>query len=272
MNRLAFLLSLLKYSITHPVAGKHLLEAKSQTWKDSKQKNPIFDYGSKKMELDQIIGKLFPDTNHSLSKLEQDIMHLQNHTRSFFDKLQTENFPSKAKPYPIEYTLDNKAGIFLYVLCKLLKPDKIIETGVAYGSSSMYILQALEENKNGMLYSIDYAFSPWQSKQMIGAAIPDNLRKNWNLIFGPSSQELPKLLSSINPIDVFFHDSLHTFKNMTFEFETAWPYIKKGGFLISDDISGNNAFHRFSSKLNLEPLVLPQKSSHDSFLGILKKS
>jgi predicted O-methyltransferase YrrM len=272
MNRLVFLLSFLKYSITHPATGKLLLQSKYQIWKDSRDKNSIFDYGRKKIEIDEILKRLFPDVDYSLSNLEQNILHLQNHTHSFFTKLQGENYPSRAKPYPTEYMLDNNSGLFLYVLCKLLKPDKIVETGVAYGLSSMYILQALHENKRGTLYSIDYAFSPWQSKQMIGAAIPDDLRKNWNFIFGPSSQELTKLLSSINNIDVFFHDSFHSFKNMTFEFETTWPYIRRGGFLISDDISGNNAFHKFYSKLNVSSLILPQKSSHDSFLGILQKS
>ncbi len=272
MNKLAFLLSVLKYSITHPVVGKELLKSKFQTWEDSKDKDLVFDYGSKKMDLDKILQTLFPDENYSLSSLEGNTIDLQEHARTFFNKLQTISYPSKAKPYPIEYTLDNTSSFFLYTLCKLLKPDKVVETGVAYGLSSMYILQALYENKKGMLYSIDFAFRPWQSQEMIGAAIPDNLRKNWKLIFGPSSKDLGKLLSSINPIDVFFHDSLHTFKNMISEFETVWPYIKKGGFFISDDISCNNAFHKFYSKLNLEPLILPQKSSQNSFLGILKKS
>ncbi|MDE1769769.1 MAG: class I SAM-dependent methyltransferase [Thaumarchaeota archaeon] len=261
----------MKYSITHPGVGRELLKSKYQTWDDSRKKYSIFDYNSKKMELDEILERLFPELKGSFSDLEKNTINLQNHTRIFFDKIKDIDYPSHTKPYPIEYTLDNTSGFFLYVLCKLLKPDTVVETGVAYGSSSMYILQALSENNKGTLYSIDFAFSPWQSEKMIGAAIPDDLRKNWKLIFGPSSQELPKLLPTISPIDVFFHDSLHTFKNMTSEFETAWPHIKKGGFLISDDISGNNAFYKFYSKLNLDPFVLPQKSSPNSFLGILQK-
>lgn len=271
MSKLIFLLSFLKYSFTHPLVGKELFKFKYQAWKDSRNKDSIFDYASKKIDLDEILRRLFPEEVYSLSQLEGNTMDLQKHTSSFFNKLETINYPSKAKPYPVEYTLDNTSGLFLYALCKFLKPDKVVETGVAYGLSSMYILQALSENKKGILYSIDFTFSPWQSKEMIGAAIPNSLRKNWKLIYGPSSKELNKLLSSINPIDIFFHDSLHTFNNMLFEFETVWPHIKSGGFLISDDISQNNAFYRFYSTFNLEPLILPQKSSQNSFLGILKK-
>lgn len=272
MNNLSFLTSILRYSIIHPIVGIQLLQSKYQTWYDSRNKDPIFNYGSKKNELGEILRRLFPNSDYySVLDLQKNVSDLQNYAHDFFNKLQGDVYPSRKKPYPIEYTLDNTSGFFLYALCKLLKPEKIVETGVAYGSSSMYILQAIYENKKGTLYSIDYAFTPWQSKEMIGAAIPDHLRKNWKLVFGPSSQKLKKLLASLSEIDVFFHDSLHTSKNMTFEFETAWPCIKKGGCLISDDISGNNAFYKFYSKLNVEPLILSQKSNN-SYLGVLQKS
>ena len=104
---------------------------------------------------------------------------------------------------------------------------------------------------------------------MIGSAIPSYMRQNWKLILGSSSEKLKKTLSTLDSLDIFFHDSLHTYKNMTFEFETVWPFITKNGFLISDDISGNNAFHDFYSKMSSEPFILPQNEK--SFLGILKK-
>ena len=65
------------------------------------------------------------------------------------------------------------------------------------------------------------------------------------------------------------------------EFETSWPFIKKSGFLISDDVLDNNAFYEFHSKLNLKPfLLLSQKgkvissvleSSTKDYLGIIQK-
>jgi hypothetical protein len=54
-----------------------------------------------------------------------------------------------------------------------------------------------------------------------------------------------------------------------FEFETAWPYITNGGFLISDDIGDNNAFHDFCTKMKLDSIILKQKTG--SYLGIIKK-
>jgi len=255
------------FSITNPQAGKQILRAKYQSWQDSRQS--VVNYSKKKFQLDEIVKELFPEHLHLLEDFRKSTDKLQNHTDDFFNKLKNETYPSKRKPYPLEYTLDNKSGFFLYMLCKIIKPEKVVETGVAYGLSSMYILQALFENKKGTLYSIDSVFSPWQSKEMIGSAIPSYLNKNWKLIFGLSSKKLKKTLSSLGSIDVFFHDSLHTYKNMQFEFETAWPFVNKDSFLISDDISGNNAFHDFCSKMSLDPLILQQNEK--SFLGIIKK-
>lgn len=267
MNKLSFLASLLAYTITNPKVGIQILQAKYQSWQDSK--HPVFNYAEKNLQLDDIIKALFPESPYSIGDLRKDTSKLQTHTSDFFDKLKNESYPSKEKPYPLEYTLDNNSGLFLYALCKIIKPKTVVETGVAYGLSSMYILQAMFENKKGTLYSIDSVFSPWQSKEMIGSAIPSYLRANWRLTFGSSSEKLKNILSSLDYLDIFFHDSLHTYKNMKFEFETVWPFINKDGFLISDDISGNNAFSNFYLKLNLEPFILPQNDK--SFLGILKK-
>lgn len=216
----------------------------------------LFEYKTTDRYIESAITKLFPHETFSIKDLHHNLMPLENHLKEFFKKLETEQYPSKKKPYPINYSLVNDAGFFLYALCKMLKPNRVVETGVAYGNSSSYILQALHENKKGNLYSIDSIFSPWQTKEMIGSAIPLELKSKWHLILDSSSKKLPTLLNSLNEIDVFFHDSLHTSKNMMFEFETAWPFIKSGGFLLSDDISGNNAFHKFCSDLKCDALVI----------------
>lgn len=269
MKKSNFLANLLIYAITHPKSGKHILVGKYQSWQDSKVRS-VFDYASKQSEFNLILKSFFPDTNYSLNDLQNDTREIQSHVTDFSSRLDRSAYPSKEKPYPLDYSLDNTSGLFLYALCKIVKPDIVIETGVAYGLSSMYILQALNENNKGKLLSIDYIFSPWQTQEMIGTAIPEHLRDRWELVFGPSSEKLTKVLSDAGSVDIFFHDSLHTYKNMLYEFEKAWPYIKKGGFLISDDIGGNNAFHDFCSSRNIESFFLSQKQS--SSLGIVRKS
>ena len=86
-----------------------------------------------------------------------------------------------------------------------------------------------------------------------------------------STKKLKNLLESVGKIDIFLHDSMHTYKNMIFEFESAWPYIKHDGFLLSDDILENNSFLEFYKSKNLEPILLSTLDQKHTF-GILKKS
>jgi len=264
----SLLFDLLKFAMLHPKIGVQIVQSALQSYNDSKQDVKTLDVRS--LQVSEVINNLFPHTTISLVKLRENLTTLHNYLTNFFEKLENKNYPSKEKPYPIDYSLDDSSSLFLYILCKIVKPDTVVETGVAYGRSSSYILQALSENNKGNLYSIDSIFRPWESKQMIGSVIPKDLTNRWKFIFGPSSTELKKLLDKLGMVDIFFHDSLHTSKNMMFEFETAWPFIKNDGFLISDDITGNNAFYKFSKSKNLQPIIISSKNKN-SMIGILHK-
>ena len=268
MNRMTYLAKFLIYSISSPKKGIEAFKTKYQSMQDTVA--DLQDYSSKQQNLEELIDILFPNHVITIQNAITNTNKLQDHIADFFNNLKSEKYPSKKKPYPTEYSIDDKSGLFLYLLCKITKPEQVVETGVAYGLSTMYVLQALEENKKGSLHSIDGVFSPWQTKEMIGTAIPSNLKNRWNFHFGSSTKNLNNVLSSMSSVDIFLHDSLHTYKNMMFEFEMAWPYISSGGFLISDDVGDNNAFYDFCTKLNLDFITLKQKSG--TYLGIIKKN
>ena len=79
-----------------------------------------------------------------------------------------------------------------------------------------------------------------------GWLVPASLRSRWKLHLGDAQVLLPDLLPTLGPIDVFIHDSLHTYAHMMFEFQTAWPRLRAGGFLLSDDTDWNTAFQDFA--------------------------
>lgn len=136
----------------------------------------------------------------------------------------------------------------LYVLCRISKPEVVIETGVADGFSSAFILRALEKNQKGHLYSIDLPNQPGQglgNNKQTGWLVPEEFKHRWSLIFGSSQNKLPALLQDLGKIDIFFHDSDHSYQNMMFEFNQAWRYLKPRGYLLSDDITENDAFADF---------------------------
>lgn len=147
----------------------------------------------------------------------------------------------------------------LYVICRIIKPEIVVETGVADGFSSSFILRALEENKDGHLYSIDLPNQKGQEIKLdknTGWIIPDNLRKRWDLILGSSSDKLSPLLEKLKTIDAFYHDSDHSYQNMIYEFNVALPYLKEDGIIISDDITDNRSFNDFCKTVNGKNLEL----------------
>ncbi len=144
-------------------------------------------------------------------------------------------------------------GTMLYVICRKLRPETVVETGVASGISSSYILCALETNGSGGLHSIDL---PWGRTGESGWLIPEYLRHRWQLLEGRSSEKLPPLLEKLGEIDIFFHDSDHSYRNMLREFETAWARLKTGGLLLSHNIDYNDAFSDFCRSTGVKGVSL----------------
>ncbi|MDP3792253.1 MAG: class I SAM-dependent methyltransferase [bacterium] len=174
--------------------------------------------------------------------------------------------------------------LMLYLLTRIKKPQIVVETGVASGRSSSAILEALDENGGGNLFSVDLPkFYEGQPEMYLtedgrkehcgfvpkgkepGWLVPDKLRKRWSLILGDSKTELLKLAIRLKRVDIFYHDSDHSYDAMMSEFQTIWPFIPPGGILLSDDVKGNNAFQDFVKKIK-------PKFHHDyDGLGIISK-
>ncbi|MCX5705618.1 MAG: class I SAM-dependent methyltransferase [Candidatus Omnitrophica bacterium] len=134
----------------------------------------------------------------------------------------------------------------LYVITRILKPEHVVETGVANGFSSAFILHALEANKKGRLYSIDLPNQPGQViEKQTGWLVSDDLRSRWDLIIGSSRDMLEPLMKKLQAIDIFYHDSEHSYENMMFEFKLAWKYIKPDGYMLADDITDNSSYNEF---------------------------
>lgn len=134
-----------------------------------------------------------------------------------------------------------------YYLVRLRKPKIVVETGVWSGKSSWSILQALKDNQEGKLFSLDIGAKTFGNTHLpvseIGGFVPYSLRDRWNLIIGDSKIELPKLLNTIGTIDMFQHDSDHSYDYMSFEYQTALKSLHVDGILCSDDVNLNEAFN-----------------------------
>jgi predicted O-methyltransferase YrrM len=139
-------------------------------------------------------------------------------------------------------TSENFAAEFLYVLIRAARPDVVVETGVLYGGSSGPILEALEANGKGALHSIDLGTGP--NEPPSDFLVHPGLRHRWSFIRGDARRELPRLLRRLGEIDMFYHDSLHTFEHMTWEFRTAGRRLRPGGILASHDVRTPDSVRR----------------------------
>jgi predicted O-methyltransferase YrrM len=180
------------------------------------------------------------------------------------------NMPPEA-PFGAFHNGDSVLGRLCYSVARALQPDAVVETGVCYGVTSSYLLKALEANGRGSLHSIDLPPLGKDGDRFIGWLIPAELRSRWNLHRGASRRVLRPLLAQVGPLDLFIHDSLHTYKNMRHEFALAWEALRPGGVLISDDIEGNAAFGELSQRPDVAQSVVIKEMNKNSLLGVAVK-
>ncbi len=173
---------------------------------------------------------------------EPALGNIEEHTRRRLADIRRRD------PFVPKWAADSVLARCCYLACRLLKPDVVMETGVAYGVSSAFILGALEENGRGVLHSVDLPPLRRGYERYWGVAVPEALGSRWNLHRGSSGRVLPRLLDELETVDLFVHDSLHTHRNMRREFEAVWPRLRTGGVLIADDVERNRAFDELQQK------------------------
>jgi predicted O-methyltransferase YrrM len=174
-------------------------------------------------------------------------------------------------PFARSHNGDALLGRLCYALARTIRPKAVVETGVCYGVSSAYLLAALETNREGRLYSIDLPPLGKDGDNYVGWLVPGNLRRRWTFERGTSRRLLGPLAEMLGSIDLFVHDSQHTYKNMKFEFETAWPALRPGGVLISDDVEGNAAFSELTRRRDVASFAVIREKDKSALVGVAVK-
>lgn len=138
------------------------------------------------------------------------------------------------------------APIELYALVRLTNPENLVESGVASGVSSTFLLLGAKANHAGTLHSIDYPVTrqtgernaPWAipPRHSSGWAIPRGLKRKWDLRLGRSEDLLRSLLNEIGRVDFYCHDSPIDEKHFEFEMKTVVRYLKPGSVVVADNI------------------------------------
>lgn len=159
----------------------------------------------------------------------------------------------------------------LWVLVRHVRPERVVETGVARGISSAFVLDALTRNGTGHLWSIDLPLLGRQWKGLVGCAVDPALHGRWTYVRGASRRKLPSLLASLGSIGMFVHDGLHTGACQAFEYRAAWAHLEQAGIVASDDVDFSDSFPLFAESVG-RPAVLAAEPAKGGVVGFLRKS
>jgi len=177
------------------------------------------------------------------------------------------SLPSDA-PFALHHNGDFSLAQLCYLLVRLMRPKAVVETGVCYGVTSAFLLQALRVNGTGCLHSLDLPPLGKAGDDFVGWLIPQDLRSNWRLHRGRSVDLLPDLVRQLGEIDIFLHDSLHTYRNMIREFEIVTPFLSAQSVVVADDVEGNAAFKEWVAQSHPWYSAVLQEQSKQSLLGV----
>lgn len=161
---------------------------------------------------------------------------------------------------------------FIYNLSNYLKATRVIETGVAFGWSSLAILLSLQDRADSKLISVDL---PYKGKEdIVGMVVPDYLRDKWELIKMPDREGVPLALQSSHEFDLCHYDSDKTYAGRISTYHLLWKSLRKNGVFVSDDIGDNLAFRDYCKSINKKPIIFKFRKNQlcgTKYVGLILK-
>jgi len=144
----------------------------------------------------------------------------------------------------------------LYFLVRLLRPQVVVETGVAAGWSSRAILEAMNVNEEGNLYSSDFPYFRLKNpERYIGVVVPERLKGRWAVDTRGDQIALPAISREVPKIDLFHYDSDKSARGRESALKEVIPKMAAGSLILMDDIQDCTYFRDMVHSASLEPTV-----------------
>lgn len=124
-----------------------------------------------------------------------------------------------------------------YAFVRATQPDLVVETGTHLGLGSCVLASALLRNGHGRLTTID--IDP-EAGYLIGGPYASVIDRRTG-----SSVEL---LAGIRDVDIFLHDSLHTYDYETLELKAVEPNLSPGAIVLSDNAHDSAALSDWAER------------------------
>jgi predicted O-methyltransferase YrrM len=162
----------------------------------------------------------------------------------FLEKLSTVTLPDLggfAKGNAGGQAVRQQEGQLLYGICTVFLPKTVLETGTHTGCSTNYLLKYAKEH-NSTVDSFDV-------EGRAGEDLMPDLTGNLTL-HKPKKRLLSKKVTSADielirekvletaakGVDLFFHDSDHSYDNAKWEYDNVTPFMKKGSVVLLHDV------------------------------------
>ena len=189
-------------------------------------------------------------TNFRLIEKQSIANHIREEYAEQLNAIKNTGRSAWKTAYASSYDIRKNSCLTIYDIIRRKKPNVVLETGVANGFSTRMILAALNKNKKGILYSVEIS-------KDVGKFVNGINKKRWKLIVGKPDTIFSNALRKIRKVDIFLHDSDHSYNQMKKEFNQVKNKMTKGGIIMSDDIDVNNAFMEFAKEMKKKPRIIP---------------
>lgn len=134
-----------------------------------------------------------------------------------------------------------------YALIRAIQPEHVVETGTDLGLGSCVIAAALLRNAHGHLTTID--IDP-EAGYLIG--------QPWSSVIEFRTGNSIDVLASVPAVDVFLHDSLHTYEYETLELTTIERNLRPNAIIISDNAQESLALSEWAERTDRQYLFFKE--------------
>lgn len=178
------------------------------------------------MEVDRLEERRLGEYGHFVAPLNQLLGDVSAHLHGL-DLLKY--LPEVEAIQRADQGVHPEEAAVLYCLVRAMRPALVLETGTFEGYSTAQLARALQSNGQGHLETVDLAAET-------GQRVPEGLRTFVTFRRNMPSKSMVRILSDRNVrLDLFFHDSLHTYENTLSELISFAPFFKPGCVVICHD-------------------------------------
>lgn len=124
-----------------------------------------------------------------------------------------------------------------YAIVRAAQPDHVVETGTHLGLGSCVIAAALLRNGHGRLTTIDIDS---EAGYLIG--------EPWASVIDRRVGDSIDLLGALKDVDLFLHDSLHTYDYETRELTVVEPNLRADAIILSDNAHDSSALSDWAER------------------------